>query len=96
MKRRKIEIVLCVGLGVLIGVAIAANPNYWPSAQGHATTRTIQEDKSGQNDKTQDDTVSPPGTTAPFQGVIAPTVRESVPHWPEQPRAPKGAPNVLL
>ncbi len=40
--------------------------------------------------------VSPPPGPAPFEGVIAPTVGESVPHWPQQPRAPKDAPNVLF
>jgi arylsulfatase A-like enzyme len=51
--------------------------------------------------------VSAPGTTAtarvtpapgqpPFEGIIAPTVRESTPYWPAQPRAPQGAPNVVF
>ena len=75
--------------------AIATNRNDGPSNQARAATATIEDDKSGQNDKTQVGNESPQ-ETAPFQGVIAPTVRESVPHWPEQPRAPKGAPNVLF
>ncbi len=40
--------------------------------------------------------VTPPPVQPPFQGIIAPTVRESTPHWPDQPRAPKGAPNVVF
>ena len=50
---------------------------------------------------------SPPGTTnsgvvtpapnqPPFEGVIGPTVEQSVPHWPPQARAPEGAPNILF
>lgn len=51
--------------------------------------------------------VSPPGTSPagsvvpapvqpPFGGVIRPTVDQSMPEWPAQPRAPKGSPNVLF
>ena len=51
--------------------------------------------------------VSPPGTAPsgsvvpspappPFAGVIRPTADQSTPSWPTQPRAPKGAPNVLF
>ena len=51
--------------------------------------------------------VSPPGTSPsgsvvpaptapPFEGVIRPTVDQSTPQWPAQPRAPQGAPNVLF
>lgn len=32
----------------------------------------------------------------PFKGKIAPYAADSVPHWPEQPKAPDGAPNILL
>lgn len=86
------RIVLCIGLGVLIGAA--ANRNDWLSRQARAATVNVEDDTSGQN-KSQDDSALPQDT-APFQGVIAPTVSESVPHWPQQPRAPKGAPNVLF
>ena len=95
MKRIKIEIVFCIGLGVLIGLAIGASRNDWPGRQASAATVTIEDDKSGPKDKTEDDNALPQ-ETAPFQGVIAPTVSESIPHWPQQPRAPKGAPNVLF
>ncbi len=93
MKRIKIEIVFCIGLGVLIGLAIGASRNDWPGRQASAATVTIEDDKSGQN-KTQVKNASPQ-EAAPFQGVIAPTVRESVPHWPEQRRAERGAERPL-
>ncbi len=32
----------------------------------------------------------------PFGGVIGNTISESVPAWPDAPRAPEGAPNILL
>ncbi len=31
-----------------------------------------------------------------FEGVIGPTVEQSKPHWPDQPHAPEGAPNILF
>lgn len=31
-----------------------------------------------------------------FKGKIAPTAKESVPHWPEVTKAPKGAPNIVV
>ena len=50
---------------------------------------------------------SPPGTSRsafvtpapnqpPFEGVIGPTVDQSQPYWPDAPRAPDGAPNILF
>lgn len=32
----------------------------------------------------------------PFQGKIAVNAKDSVPHWPQPPTAPPGAPNILL
>lgn len=40
--------------------------------------------------------VSPPPGQPSFHGIIGPTVRESTPYWPAQPRAPKGAPNIVF
>ena len=40
--------------------------------------------------------VTPPPNQPPFEGVIGPTIEQSTPFWPPQPRAPKGAPNVLF
>jgi arylsulfatase len=41
-----------------------------------------------------------PGSSAasgePFAGVIGRTLEESTPAWPEQPRPPQGAPNILV
>jgi len=35
-------------------------------------------------------------TDSGFRGVIGRTYRESTPWWPERPRPPQGAPNVLF
>src|SRR4051794_30030560 len=40
--------------------------------------------------------VALPYPEAPFKGKIGPTRETSVTAWPEQPRAPAGAPNVVL
>ena len=37
-----------------------------------------------------------PTPAAPFKGTIGPTAQASVPDWPHQPKAPAGAPNILL
>ncbi len=31
-----------------------------------------------------------------FKGKVAPTAKDSVPYWPDMPKAPKGAPNILV
>jgi len=31
-----------------------------------------------------------------FKGKMSPTAKDSVPHWPEQPKAPKDAPNIVV
>ena len=31
-----------------------------------------------------------------FPGKIGTTYKESTPHWPDAPRPPKGAPNILI
>jgi arylsulfatase len=31
-----------------------------------------------------------------FKGKIAPSAKDSVPHWPDMPKAPKDAPNILI
>ena len=40
--------------------------------------------------------MTPEPNQPPFEGVIGPTVDQSVPYWPAQARAPEGAPNVLF
>ena len=40
---------------------------------------------------------APTGGAGPkFKGVIGPTVDQSQPYWPDAPRAPDGAPNILF
>lgn len=40
--------------------------------------------------------VTPPPTQPPFRGIIAPTVDQAVPAWNLLPRAPEGAPNIVV
>jgi arylsulfatase len=40
--------------------------------------------------------VTPPPARPPFEGVVGPTIDQSVPHWPDPARAPDGAPNILF
>lgn len=40
--------------------------------------------------------VTPPPTQPPFRGVIAPTVDQATPAWNLLPRAPDGAPNIIV
>jgi len=37
-----------------------------------------------------------PQPAAPFKGKIGPTVKESIPDWPQPVHAPQGAPNIVL
>jgi arylsulfatase len=37
-----------------------------------------------------------PYPESPFTGKVGPTTAQSVPGWPQQPKAPNGAPNVVL
>ena len=36
------------------------------------------------------------GSGTPFRGTVGKTVAESKPWWPEAPRPPEGAPNILI
>jgi arylsulfatase A-like enzyme len=95
--RRTWEMALCLGLGVLLGLGIAAYRSFLPGQAALAQEKA----KKG-----PDGIFSPPGSSdsgpvvpapgePPFKGKIGRTVSESVPYWPPQPAAPKGAPNVL-
>jgi arylsulfatase A-like enzyme len=102
--RRKLELVVHLSLGAMLGLGIAAYRGgvFGPAAQAQTA--------GTQNPKGKPDTAggifSPPGTTdtgpvtpppgePPFKGKIGRTVSESIPDWPPQATAPKGAPNVL-
>jgi arylsulfatase len=97
--RRKWEIGLYVGLGMVLGLGIAGFRN-----------GTFQEVLAGGKEKkaqgeargvfsppgTSDSgTVVPPPGEPPFKGKIGRTLDESTSYWPPLARAPKGAPNVL-
>src|SRR6516164_3754941 len=96
--RRKWEVPLYLGLGVLVGLGIAA---YRSGRDGAALAQG-----GGQEKKEAGGIFSPPGTSdsgtvvpapnePPFKGKIGRTVDESTSDWPPLARAPKGAPNVL-
>ena len=98
--RRKLEIVLYVSLGMLLGVGVATYRNFLPGEAAQA------QDKQPEKAKGPAGVFSPPGTfdsgtvvpppnLPPFKGKIGRTVNESTPDWPPLARAPKGAPNVL-
>ncbi|MBM4068483.1 MAG: arylsulfatase [Planctomycetes bacterium] len=99
--RRKLEAVLFLSLGALLGLGIAAfrSGMIGPVAQAQSPSK--------QADKQSGGIFSPPGTSdtgpvAPppgeptFKGRIGRTIGESTSDWPLQATAPKDAPNVLL
>ncbi len=47
-------------------------------------------------DRSDAEGVTPAPHQQPFGGVIGNTISESVADWPDLPRAPEGAPNILL
>ncbi len=96
MKVKKLELLLTLVVGIAIGLGLASYRHFWPEAQGQTG-----EKKEGGG------IFSPPGTSnsgevvpdpspPPFKGKVGPTIEESQPYWPPLPRAPKGAPNVLI
>lgn len=103
MKSRRLEILLYVALGGMLGFGIAAFRNVAPLQELFAREPapvTAQNDGEGKAvffpPGTSDTTkVTPNPTNAPFKGKIGPTIEESEPYWPPIARAPKGAPNVL-
>jgi arylsulfatase A-like enzyme len=105
--RRKIEVVAYIGLGALLGLGIAAYRGGVFAPTAEAQTAAVQKGDPKDAKKEQPSGIfSPPGTTdtgpvtpppgePPFKGKIGRTVDESVPYWPPQATAAKGAPNVL-
>ncbi len=94
--RRRIEVALYLGLGVLLGLGIAAYRNFLP---GHTALAQDKEKKPGgvfsPPGTSESGTVVPSPDTPPFKGKIGRTVDESTSDWPPLARAPKDAPNIL-
>ncbi len=95
--RRKTEVALYLGLGVLLGLGIAAYRNFLP---GQAALAQEKEKKPGgifsPPGTSESGTVGPSPDTPPFKGKIGRTVDESTSDWPPLARAPIGAPNVMF
>jgi len=101
--RRHLEVAVYLGLGLALGLGIAA----YRSGGLDQTALAQSGDPPKKPDKKEAAGVfSPPGTSdsgtvvpppnpPPFKGKIGRTVDESTRDWPPLARAPKGAPNVL-
>jgi arylsulfatase len=105
--RRRLEVLLYLGLGTLLGLGIAGYRNVFPGQAAQAETPIAQggapKDVKGEKPggiffppgTTDTGPVTPPPGDPPFKGKIGRTVGESVPYWSPQATAPKDAPNVL-
>src|SRR5947209_8425848 len=105
--KRKMEVALYLGLGILLGLGIATYRTgmFSAFAQGQvAAAQAGGPEKKGP--KEPGGIFSPPGTSdtgpvtpppgePPFKGKIGRTIGESTSDWPPLARAPEGAPNVL-
>jgi arylsulfatase A-like enzyme len=89
MSRRKIELMLCLGLGLTLGLGIAGWRSFGWQSPVVAQSGVIPPPKPDTG------TVSPSPIKPGFQGKIGRTIKESTPSWPAAVKAPKGAPNVL-
>ena len=65
-------------------------------ALGHDTGIAQERGVISSPGSTRSGMVTPAPNQSEFRGVIGTTVGESVPDWPDQARAPEGAPNILL
>jgi arylsulfatase len=103
MRSQKLQFAAVGLLCGLLGFGVATYRNLFSAP-------TAQAGEAGQkpgNAKESGGVFFPPGSSdsgpvvpapndPPFKGKIGRTVSESVPYWPPQPTAPKGAPNVLF
>jgi len=88
--RKKMEAILLVGLGAVLGLGVASYRNFqsaWAQESAKGIFSPPGTSSSG--------TVVPPANEAPFKGKIGRTIGESTTDWPPLPRAPKDAPNIL-
>ena len=95
--RKHFEVAAFIGLGVLLGLGIAA----WRASPPILAAAAQEKGKKPAG------IYSPPGTfeggtvvpnpgPAPFKGKIGQTITESTPDWPPMASARKGSPNVLF
>src|SRR5580704_8975493 len=98
--RRKMEVALYIGIGLVLGLGIASYRTFMPdyfAAAGENEPNKKEEPKGIFSPPGTFDggTVVPPPNPPPFKGKIGRTIGESTSDWPPLARAPKGAPNVL-
>jgi arylsulfatase len=94
---RKLEFTAVLLLGGVLGFGVAAYRNLLSGQSAVAQEKGKEQPGAvffppGSSDS---GAVVPAPNEPPFKGKIGRTVSESVPYWPPQPTAPKGAPNVL-
>jgi arylsulfatase A-like enzyme len=101
--RARLLALVAIVLGIMLGYLAASGPlnclvKIWAeektspqSASGRPATRFAGDDK--QQDASRSILPRP---EPPFRGKIGRTAKDSVPDFPKEVRAPKGAPNVLL
>jgi arylsulfatase len=95
MRVRRWEIGLYLGLGVVLGLGVAAWRNFLPGLTAQAQSPAGQTGvKPGAGTSLAE--VSPNPIRPTFKGVVGRTVGESRAEWPQPVRAPQGAPNVLF
>jgi arylsulfatase len=98
--RRRLEWAIFLGLGVLLGLGVAAYRKgpFDQAAQAQTGGKAGKSEPGGvfSPPGTSDSgTVVPPPGEPPFKGKIGRTLDESTSYWPPLARAPKDAPNVL-
>ena len=98
MSWKKLQMPAVLLLGMLLGFGVAGYRAFLPEQWAMAGGKGKQEEPKGvfSPPGTSDSgTVVPPPGEPAFKGKIGRTVSESVPDWPPQAAAPKGAPNVV-
>jgi arylsulfatase A-like enzyme len=91
--RKRLDFMVCAGLGVVLGLGVAAWQQRLP---GRAAAQQSAAGGPAKTMATPDTGVVAPAPLKPgFQGVIGRTIRESKASWPLPVKARKGAPNVL-
>src|SRR5437879_2115737 len=94
--RRKMEVGLYIGLGMLLALGIATYRTFLPGLMAQAQEKEKGGGIFAPPGTSDTGPVTPPPNDPPFKGKIGRTVSESTPDWPPLPRAPQDAPNVVF
>ena len=96
MSARKLQFATILLLGGLLGFGVASYRNGLPAQAAVAQEKEKKPAGGIFSPPGTADTgpVTPPPGEPPFKGKIGRTVGESVPDWPPQATAPKGAPRA--